>query len=118
MSIVRVRAVKWIKERKFVCQCSLPVHLGILNSGAVTWMGTAQVCLPYTFYVVVVVVVFALLLFFPWLTKPYSDLSHPFLKFIRIYKLAQVISSSPPWRNLKITLHTSVISQIAQNFKI
>lgn len=61
---------------------------------------------------------FALLLFFPWLTKPHSGLSHPFLKFIRIYRLAQVISSSPPWRNLKITLHTSVISQIAQNFKI
>ena len=98
-----------------MCQCCLPMHLGILNSGAVAWMGTAQVCLPYMFYVGFF---FALLLFFPWLTKPYSDLSHPFLKFIRIYKLAQVISSSPPWRNLKITLHTSVISQIAQDSKI
>lgn len=115
MSTVRVRAVKWIKERKFVCQCYLPVHLEILNFGAVAWMGTAQVCLPYTFYVFFF---FALLLFFPWLTKPHSGLSHPFLKFIRIYRLAQVISSSPPWRNLKISLHTSVISQIAQNFKI
>lgn len=83
--------------------------------GCYSWMGTAQVCLPYTFYVVFFFF-FALHELFPWLTKPYSDLSHPFLKFIRIYKLAQVISSSPPWRNLKITLHTSVISQIAQNF--
>lgn len=95
-------------------QCYLPVRLEILNFGAVAWMGTVQVCLPYMFCAIF----YALLLFFPLLTKPHSDLSHPFLKFIRIYKLAQVISSSPPWRNLKITLHTSVTSQIAQNFKI
>ena len=44
-----MRAVKWIKERKSVRQCYLPVRLEILNFGAVAWMGTAQVCLPYMF---------------------------------------------------------------------
>ena len=46
-----------------VCQCCLPMHLGILNSGAVAWMGTAQVCLPYMFYVgffFCIVIVFSL----------------------------------------------------------
>ena len=54
---------KRIKERKCVCQCCLPMHLGILNSGAVAWMGTAQVCLPYMFYVgffFCIVIVFSL----------------------------------------------------------
>lgn len=54
MSVVRVKAVKWIKERKIACQCRLAMHLEILNFAAVAWTGTAQVCLLHVLFIVVV----------------------------------------------------------------
>ena len=67
------------------CVPALFVHLEFLNFESVAWMGTAQVCHSYT---CCLLLLFVFML--PWLAKPHSDLSHPFPKFIRIYKMTQV----------------------------